>query len=691
MKRKHDNLDNSKKFKRSKNLVSKTSAPLTKPRSDLTFFKGVFVKNHDKEKRYYFKVKTIERAQFESYCAAIHRFIVTEKYVPSYKAYEGSMDPFDEWFESIISMLDDMPTDPLQLFSHLIEHCSLPLPPPDEQMHGVASKAIDFKSNFEDPLREEDLVMKCQPFFNGFMMARINKLLTQKIDKLEEFLKNLHFSQRIKNFFSQTTAHYQVEFYKNILTSLDRADTQMMQNWLNNPLCPKKLKPLLTSWIEQNTTGDNTELSIPIFEQLDIQYPTPVLDKTLNFSFKGKDYSISSELLNQYRLIKGLGRTLIMRSVFNDWDNNNSNFSKRGQMIDFEYSKMNVLMSGPFWHPYQKLFDKIVKDKKLTINESGIEQVLDSESYQEAFKFLGFDRRKWSPDLISHFPDMGDNEPYVHYHPTKRLYFNRVLFGLVTSLLIKCRDNHDHDIVQFISGFITELFSPQDIQSTPNFINTLIDRCYIGFLVLKGVLAGESLTDVLKREQNRALFTKLSNKWDDFYHQHQALFEYAEMFLLEKFGSKTKVFSPEDNVVYQLLPHHPVFIYHKNVSLLKYILTTGEHYRAMTELYLDNDITKTQLVEDEKQSLKDLKSILIHTKQFQQFITNHGEEAMEIILREFAETKIKYQNKLDEKPHFINFVDRLDLTGIKQDYLEIKEIICLLNSQSDSTPTKGAF
>ena len=139
--------------------------------------------------------------------------------------------------------------------------------------------------------------------------------------------------------------------------------------------------------------------------------------------------------------------------------------------------------------------------------------------------------------------------------------------------------------------------------------------------------------------------------------------------------------------VNQLLSYHPIYIYHKNISLLKYILTSREQYRAYAELYFDqSDIKiKEMLAEDEASSIKQWRQVAISTEQFQQFIINDGDEAMEIILREFTETRARYQNKVKKKPEYKQIIDSLELKEIQQKYRDIKEeILSITDSYEES-------
>lgn len=669
---KQENLDNNSEDHGSSDSSSlKRPAPLTQNRQQLTFFEGAFVKNHDIKKQYYFKPKPLIRAQWEAYCAAIHQLIVTPHYVPSYKAYKGSVDPMEQWGDDLIALIRNAFTDRSGFLMKLLSgelFLKFFIKPTDE-MHGVASKAIDFVSSADAPLREEDLIMRCQPFFNAFMSTKIKRMLTEPTRRLEEDWQQRSLAQRVVVFFSLPNTP--LELYREILTSLDFATPKMIRKWHENPLCPEELKLLFNGWMNHDIKEEHLNLSIPVFEQFDAQYPSFEPDQTLRCSFKGKEYSISSTLLYQYKLIKGQGRTGIVRWIYQDWDSNKSNGSKKGEMVDFEYSKMNVLMRRVFWEPYIKLIVKIQQELGLPPEDIVREENFHGFNIQ-MFKFLGFEHEPANPELITRFPDLGDKEQYVHYHSTKRHYFNRALFGFITAFLTEFKNSKIKDTVftKFITALLPSLVDDAELES--NFISKFSDVCHLGYFTIKELLSGNPEVDLWKRE---VLFTRLLHKWDTFYKQNQDIFEYIEEYLLEMVGSKNKAFTKEDNEVNQLLSEHPVYIYHKNVSLLKYVLTSREQYRAYTELYFDQDNTKEELVEDEVSSIREWQHTAINTEQFQQFIINHGDEAMEIILREFAETKTKFQSKMTKKPEYKQIIDSLDLEDIQQKYLALKEEI----------------
>ena len=545
MEMKQENLDhNSENNESSTSSTVVSSAPLTRRRQELTFFQEKFIKNNDTKKQYYFKPKPLVRAQWEAYGAAIHQFIVTKQYVPNYKAYEGNLDPMEQWGDALVSIINCGLNDRLDLLKKLING-ELLLKfsiQPTAPMHGVASKAIDFVSSADDPLKEEDVVMACQPFFNEFMSARIKKMLSEPTKKLEDDFEKRSLTLKVVNFFSPPNTP--LEFYKEVLASLDWATPQMMRKWHENPLCPEELKFLLFRWMSQDIEEAHLKLSIPIFEQFDTQYPLFERDQTLKCSYKGKEYSISSNLLYQYRLLKGQGRTGIIRWIYQDWDPNKSNGSKKGQMIDFEYSKMNVLMRGVFWEPYIKLIGKIQQELGLTTEESSNKEEFGYDFYIKAFKFLGFEHEPLSPELIARFPDFGDKEQYAHYHCTQRNYFSRALFGFITSLLVEFRNSDITDSIfsKFITTLLPSLFDSTELES--NFIDKFTDVCHLGYFTVKGFLSGNPEVDLWKK---RVILTRLLDKWDHYYKNNQGLFEYIEEFLLEKLGSKNKVFSKQEN------------------------------------------------------------------------------------------------------------------------------------------------
>lgn len=665
---------------RNTELLENTSdiAPQTRDKINLSFVDGAFYKTGS-DKKYFFKPKPLESAQFEAYCAAIHRFIVTEKYVPNYKAFKGSMDPIEQSLVDIFTVLGDSSLNPFFKMMYLTEcfvklKMAINLKLPNDLSHGVASPAIHFVSNYEAPLKEQDLMMNCQPFLDEFLLNRLKRLLRDNINVIEANRSELSIAQKTFSFFSPTEDMKQAKFCENMLISMDEIDDQFLQEALQASFCPDNLKPLLRAWKQKEP--DIEAMSIALLEKFDAQYPQALPEEALTLRQNEKEIVIPAKLLAQYRLIKGLGRTLIVRSIFDDWDTNNSNISKTGQMLDFEYSKMSVLMAGVFFQTFQKLLNKATKHEENEMDIEEFNELISSEVFQEAFKFLGFNRSQWSAQSISDFPDIGDSNPYMHYHPTKRFYFNRLLFGIVTSLLIKCRDAEQSEVMQSLSENIKKvLYVLEDAQSRPGYLSRLSDACYLGFATLKRAVTGSTLVEAFKKEQHQQLYSVLINKWKEFYQQHHELFEQGEQFFLEQLGSKTKIFSAEDNKVYTLLQDHPVFIFHKNVSLLKYILTSAVQYQALADLYLDNNMTKSLLIQNEAISLEKLREVLLSTAQFQKFILEQGDEAMEIIMAEFAELKSKCESKLDKKPYYHPFVDGLNLESMQQQYLKIKEKI----------------
>ncbi len=146
---------------------------------------------------------------------------------------------------------------------------------------------------------------------------------------------------------------------------------------------------------------------------------------------------------------------------------------------------------------------------------------------------------------------------------------------------------------------------------------------------------------------------------------------------------EARLFTPEDNVNYRNLAFHPVFIYHRNLSLLKYLLTTEAHYRALSKLHVTGP-HRELLIADEMKNLDYLRKEIIHSRQFQQFILDDDGYAHDVILSEFRDMKKKYQDKLDKKPFYKELVDSIDLNEIELNYQSLCKSILAVTKKEGS-------
>lgn len=145
-------------------------------------------------------------------------------------------------------------------------------------------------------------------------------------------------------------------------------------------------------------------------------------------------------------------------------------------------------------------------------------------------------------------------------------------------------------------------------------------------------------------------------------------------------------FTYTDNENYKKLSGNFIFDYYFHQRLLKALLITPAMHTAIGALEMRPDIMFNDknanneiknllavLVADEINCTNELKKTLLETDKFKHFLSDYADHAFIQILREFEKDKIRYENKLKNKPHYQAIYDAIDLEAIKQQYEELKD------------------
>lgn len=118
------------------------------------------------------------------------------------------------------------------------------------------------------------------------------------------------------------------------------------------------------------------------------------------------------------------------------------------------------------------------------------------------------------------------------------------------------------------------------------------------------------------------------------------------------FPISQNAFTAQENLLYQKLETHPVFVYHKFKTLLKYILTDAEMYRNIFKLHAPEDARFEgkyiidMLSEAQAKQIKAFRDILTNMPEFHEFLEKHGETALKSITMEFSERNAKFEEKI---------------------------------------------
>lgn len=131
-------------------------------------------------------------------------------------------------------------------------------------------------------------------------------------------------------------------------------------------------------------------------------------------------------------------------------------------------------------------------------------------------------------------------------------------------------------------------------------------------------------------------------------------------------------YQPHENRLFQSLSTHPVFIHHKFATLLKFILTTSEHYKNICFLHIRHDaLFQDQSVIDMLSSYMEerimmFKETLLTMSHFKYWLSVYGDSVLENMLADFAARNKKMTLKLTEKPFYQSQI--LDLDNITRNY-----------------------
>lgn len=668
---------------------------------------------------YFFKrhVKNSRLAELEAYCGAICGFLATSEYVPNTRPYFNKNGKFI----------------------------------------GITSKAIiDFRSNYENPLQTRDLLIN-SPIIETEYKNRSSRLITQNL--LEYYNEKLSTVQRFKRYASlnldfffgfdsptdTSTQNALLQFIndperfsvQSILVALKRrrdyleyearsSEFLTEHDLLNQVICELK------AFNRRGSIDVPIEMSVELLEKFDGKIKAQCIDLEtcddyIDEEIDGIRYEIPVQDLKNYRIIRGLGVCLSTRYIFKEGDNHNSNMSKQGQLLDFGWTKANIL------------FDFKKND--------GFNWLLRNPN-------LSFACTKYN---IEHFPDI--KEPNLFYWPTIQPEVQEILLNNITQLLSEIQKEllENDTVLSIISAplIVSILDTFKNIYPVNPTYSEIVSGFFHGIsLQLDAFMSGQPLHKLIAKEKIKSLFEILNEKvsqlinlidiepldvrivgekldlLDDYISQLSAIYQGLRLILKavpqgplfkaktgmntpkketigsilqlsDEFFDDVKInldtltsdlkkryepfehnaFTIEDNTNYKLLAGHPIFIFHKYKTFLKYILTDGEVYRIFAELNIsknhhstlegnDDDLHQA-LVNDEIERIQEIRSVLVEMPDFKMFLKEHGQFAFELIQEEFEISREKYINKISHQLYYQRLVQALDMEGVESKFKEL--------------------
>lgn len=587
-----------------------------------------FLKQHSRE----------ALAQLESYSGSIYRFLATPDYVPSVHSYHD-----------------------------------------DERILGTASKEINFVSNHDVPLLEENTIINS---FNIEREGLIRALHKQIFDLCAYYQDKYRFvvstkSNAYYSLFSEHSSAYGmwrffipfrdqsielIEAQINVIAS----KTLARIDYINHLSSTRKesheielafLNTIVTNFHEMQTMlfEPKSKISIEELEEFDQAQRKENGFEVIDTSLIGPKGITPRDLYN-YRLLKGIAITQTARFIYKDYDNNNQNMAKDGKIVDFDWSKSTI--SYELHDPNG--FGHIISIAK--------DYLFIADQYNLQF-----------------LPDIKSSLNY--YWPTKQPETHKIMFELIKIIF---EHLHEKDIVDFpefakqLADFVVNLRKQlnQYYETNASSYNLIIYYINHFLISCEAFLAGKTTEQIQLLKQSQELVGICQAVITLLYNQRLPEIESFERDLHQAYDNQKgnkNTFTHEDNKVFKSLATHPVVVFHKYKTLLKYILVDEYLYKALAKLHVEENIRVTSpkrtndfmhklLPQDESVRIKEITEKLLSMEDFKDFMTKHGEFAYQLIKDEVASYREKYVKKLTKKPHYKPLVQALDEETLEMNF-----------------------
>lgn len=496
------------------------------------------------------------------------------------------------------------------------------------------------------------------------------------------------------------------------------------------------------------TDAPAKELSIELLEQINRAIKADWIDldacsHSIDVEVDGIGYEVNVQDLKNYRILRGLATCLSTRYIYEEGDNNNSNMSKKGEFFDFDWTKFGLLFdiqSHSFW-------DKKMRDPKNVSFKC-------TEQNMEHFPDLQDSNLFYWPTLQPDLPNIflqcitkvlaeiegkllaNHNaipaqliaclfEIYVN-NRSPNLTFTELFKECAHSIFISFnaywtsqspRDLMIKDkiacLFTTIKEQLTQFINSFDFQADPldtSKIGLCLDHLY-GYIdkfsllypillnqlkapgILSAITANLGITsDAVKSFEsvlvgNKEFFDGLCDSLSGLKANLQLKFERYQH----------NAYTTNDNINFKLLAGHPVFIFHKYKTFLKYILTDAEVFRALVALNIGNKAGSSVeggihdlLIDDELKRSQEIRQTLIAMPDFKLFLKQHGNFAFSLIQDEFATLREKYTKKEIHQVYYQRLVRALDPELVISKFLEIcsecSDVKVELHSQDEDIP-----
>ena len=597
----------------------------------------------EQDESYYFKKKKTEvddgGAELEAYNAAICRFLVGSQYVVPVTAYYNR--------------------------SGYVGHKS-------KFMH-------DFKTNYENPLHTTDTVIAAirpshlRSNIEGYA-RELYFHLKEKISLIDQISTHINhffskremtdklFYARLSNFLG-AKEKFSTKELKSLITDIELYQQYLLNHHDRKNREKAEILESLVSQINQYASLErmDDELTLIELEEADEYAFAHKLNvnnaDVIEIDGHTRKFKISGSDLIHYRTVKGLATTLTARYLLNEGDNNDSNFSKNGMIVDFGLTKYNL----SFYLSHFNIIESAIKKPD-----------------QNTFKCTERD--------VRNFPILTDANLY--YWPTKQLRASQIILRIIKEFIAKNMIfNSDNIMIKLIKNLTEETLSDIiEFKKNSSILFKLISHTHDIAITIKSWMKNEKFDETSLQDRNKEIADFLQYSIDKHVAQHadeiDRLDEAINKDLL--IDGKSNRFSVDDIRTFKSLFPHPVFIFHKFKTILKYMLTDSHHYESIAEMYIaakrkftgespyKGRYIREAVVTDESRRISEISSVVTEMDEFKEFLQQHGDFAFGLIKREFEQYQNEFTNKKsDSRPKYEQLVKSIDTDKMTEKYKTI--------------------
>lgn len=344
------------------------------------------------------------------------------------------------------------------------------------------------------------------------------------------------------------------------------------------------------------------------------------------------EYILSDADRDNYERIRGLAASLMANYLFKNSDCNNANLAKDGKQVDF--GRLHAPIVGEIDSSRSKSsFLAGIKDSMLKF-QCTARDISSFPVLQDARMFYWptnspRDWMMWALDNVISSMDGEHSAQMLEAVLAEPLRYYLESLGLAAypmQLILACSTPY-HTPYEFYQNLAARL-QHKDNRNT----------------LLRGIMDElDKLLEVVFRDKSL-----LGN--------------------MAGIATSGNAYSDGDNGMYRLLQTHPVFVFHKYKSLLKFILLDEEIFRALAELHI-SPLAKTEggnmalrdvIVAEDMARLREVKAVLLSMPEFKQFLSDEKDTSFAIIRYEMEELRLEFEKKLGKKPYHAAVVKALD-------------------------------